>query len=77
MQKQQTQILSIYGVHVYKEKGGEAFIGKAMERITVKAHTHNHILVDFLSITFYDLNVTFGYTGGSPKHFISKYTQEV
>ena len=33
---------------------------------------HNH-----LSTTFYDLKVTFGYTGASLENFMSKYTQEV
>ena len=34
-------------------------------------------LANFLSTTFYDLKVKFGYIGESPETFMSKYTQEV
>ena len=32
-------------------------------------------MANFLSTTFYDLKVTFGYIGESPENFMSKYTQ--
>ena len=32
---------------------------------------------NFLSITSYELKVTFGYIGESPEYFMRKYTQEV
>ena len=35
------------------------------------------ILVNFLSTTFYDLKVTFGYIGEIPENIMSKYTQGV
>ena len=38
---------------------------------------HNHLFWPFLSTTFYDLKVIFGYIGQSPENFMSKYTQEV
>ena len=34
-------------------------------------------LDNFLSTSFYDLKVTFGYIGESPENSMSKYTQEV
>ena len=34
-------------------------------------------LANFLSTSFYDLKVTFGYIGESSENFTSKYTQEV
>ena len=44
----------------------------------VLLNAHNHIFWPiFLSATFYDLKVTFGYIGESPENFMSKYTQEV
>ena len=42
----------------------------------LKAHKPP-ILANFLSTTFYDLKLTFGYIGESPENFMSKYTQEV
>ena len=39
--------------------------------------TYPPILANFLSTTFYDFKVTFGYIGESPEKFMSKYTQEV
>ena len=36
---------------------------------------HNHLfLAKFLSTTFYDLKVTFGYIGENPENFMPKYT---
>ena len=37
--------------------------------------TKPHILGNFLSTTFHDLKVIFGYIGESPENFMSKYTQ--
>ena len=34
-------------------------------------------MANFLSTTFYDLKIIFGYIGENSENFMSKYTQEV